>query len=134
MKALLTIILLLILGSGVAQDIRKYRTETFASRQYNTYQNEWEEWGDWEPSEDILIVFNVKIKQIVIYTERHQEYDITYVGEVEERSSDSKSLNLSAVDEEGIPCDIEIIKFDTGKTHFYIRWSNLQLVYQATRI
>lgn len=134
MRTILTIALTLLIGGVVAQGVFKYRTESFATREYSEYYDEWEEWGDWRQSNNILIIFNVDNKNIKIYTEKIQEYHFISVGEFSETRDDKKSLELTAIDEEGIACTVEIVKHDDGIIHFYIRWKNIQIVYQATSV
>jgi transcription elongation factor len=87
------------------------------------------EWSEWEKAE-VLIILNIDKDIINIYSKREQRYDIISISD-KIYNRDTESLVLDCVDEEGIRCTIKLVN-NTAEDyrHLYIRWSNLQYVYQ----
>jgi len=128
MRALLTLTLLLILGTTSAQ-VTKLRADYISIRILPEYAKEWPEWDEWEES-GVLITVDLDNLRIEVHSKHHQEYDITSVGEPEFKDR-FKRIPIKAVDEEGIKCTLELVEYyNTGTLHLYVKWSNMQVVYQ----
>jgi hypothetical protein len=131
MKKLVVALILLLTITAHAQ--HEFETYGFAMRLYDENSRSWEAWTEWKESKVIIIVYT-EVMKIKILSERIQEYDINHIGEIVTQRDGSTKVKMKALDEENIPCTIEIISFENGSIQFYIRWSNLNIAYEAKKI
>jgi len=107
-----------------------FKAEAVATRLYSHVNNQYTEWGKWE-SCNIIIVFNLSEEKINIYTEPEQQY--IPISEVRIDST-TNIMTFDCIDLFGERCTIEVERIDTYIFHIYIRWAQLQIVYQMRKI
>jgi len=91
-------------------------------------KNTYGDWSEWEET-SVLIILNIDKEIIQIYSKREQRYDIISASD-KIYDSESESVILDCIDEEGIRCKLQLYNYDKGYKHLYIRWDNIQYVYQ----
>lgn len=115
----------------VAAQVNKARAHSFAFRLYNEIQDNWEEWGEWQEV-NILIVFDFTKQKINIYSKTTQEYD--FISDIlEEESADGTPYyRIECVDADGKRCFIRIVYLkDSDKLfHLYVHYEDINFVYE----
>ncbi len=133
MKKLIFITIFLLIGVLSHAQILKFESEAVSYRTFDVQNNKFDEWKEWEPTR-VLIVVNLDEETVDIWSKYEQHYKLgdlinTVIDE------DRKSYLFDSVDEDFKSCIVELAKTpSTGVTSIYIRWSNLQIVYQMNRI
>lgn len=133
MKKLIFITIFLLIGVLSNAQILKFESEAVSYRTFDVQNNKFDEWKEWEPTK-VLIVVNLDKETVDIWSKYEQHYKLgdlinTVIDE------DRKSYLFDSVDEDFKSCIVELAKTpSTGVTSIYIRWSNLQIVYQMNRI
>lgn len=133
MKKLIFITIFLFIGILSNAQILKFESEAVSYRTFDVQNNKFDEWKEWEPTR-VLIVVNLDEETVDIWSKYEQHYKLgdlinTVIDE------DRKSYLFDSVDEDFKSCIVELAKTpSTGVTSIYIRWSNLQIVYQMNRI
>lgn len=87
------------------------------------------DWSPWTPT-DLFITFNKQLNMITVHGNRLMEYTITstFTRTVKD---DLEIMSATAVDEEDIPCIVQFVNSPNGRfVHFYVRWRNLEIVYE----
>jgi len=126
-KVILLLTLLLFATIGWSQTTF-YTANHSTIRFYDKATQQWPEWDEWSECE-IIVTINLDRNEVNIYSATHQKYVILQYGEKEIFQKYEKIV-LMALDEEGIRCNLELIKYVNGESHIYIKWSDLQLGYQ----
>lgn len=88
-------------------------------------------WGEWEPT-DIILTINLDDNFIKVYSQKEQNYVIVEYGE-EYREDEGTNINMTAVDEEGIECEILFRVQDDGEIQLYSFYSNVAWVYSGLK-
>jgi len=132
MKHLIFSMLLLVTITSYSQDVFKFRTTAVAVRSFKDYYNQWEEWGEWEES-NVLVIMNMKNLSLEIYSKNHQQYDLLNVNPAEYHTDYKKTI-APAVDEDGLRCTVEFVTWNSGTVHIYIKWSDIQIVYELQKM
>jgi uncharacterized protein YxeA len=127
-KVILLLTLLLFATIGWSQTTF-YTAQHSTIRYYNSVIEQWNDWEEWNEC-NITITVNLDRDEINIYSQRVQEYVILSYSQVEKKDN-FESVTLNALDEEGIRCNIKLIKYINGESHIYVQWSDMQLGYQV---
>jgi hypothetical protein len=123
------IISLMVLATSVAaysQDAVKYR-----AFQTSYYDDEVEE-IEWNEV-DILVVFNTEKDLIRIFAKKEKNIDIINRQKEYVNKDGNNVYKYTGVDEDGIKCTIELIKYSGGNTHvatLIIRYQDVTLAYR----
>jgi hypothetical protein len=88
------------------------------------------DWSDWKACDDILVVLNLETERINIYSSTPQEYDIYYSTVNDDDGYGYKVIQMKAIDEDGIRCDLRLRNKRDFSTQLYIQWSNMEFVYE----
>jgi hypothetical protein len=54
----------------------KFRSYAISSSTHNSISEKWNDWGEWEKINEVLILFDFEKERLTIFTEKRQEYDI----------------------------------------------------------
>lgn len=133
MKKIILLTIFLFIGILLQAQTLKFESEAVSYKTFDIENNKFDEWNKWEPTR-VLIVINLLEETIDVWSKYEQHYKIlslidTLVTE------DRKAYLFDGIDEDLKRCTIELSKLHSPDvTHLYIRWSNLQIVYQMTRI
>ena len=126
------LIFLLISFSSFCQ-IHEFRTEFITNSKYDSVLAKYKEWEPWE-SYDVLIVYNGNSNNVEIFSQFKHIYHILEVMEFN-TEEEKKNILLISTDERGNKCFVEFVYFKgINKYHLYIRWSNLQVLYQMKKL
>ena len=107
--------------------ILRFTSQAVSLKTTDSY-DQWRPWEEWEKS-NVLITMDIDKDVIHIYSKREQRYDIiSYSDKIIDE--DSESVVMDCIDEEGIRCTVKIMRYD-DYSHIYIKWSNMQYVYQV---
>lgn len=135
MKFIVSLLVLFTLSTNLQAEVIKCKAYGF-SYQYNKpktgISGAWASWTD----TDILITIDIDHERIRIFSENEQDYTIIqFFGEKIDRDGD-KILTFSCVNEEGIKCNIRIVKLlsKDGTSQLYVDFSNITWVYNFYRI
>lgn len=132
MKKLIFIIIFLFVGILSQAQILKFESEAVSYKTFDIQNNRFDEWEPWEPTRVIIIV-NIEKETVDVYSQYEQHYIfLSVIDNVIQK--DRKSYIFDALDEDGKRCSIEMSILDTGVQHIYVRWSNLQIVYQIRKL
>jgi hypothetical protein len=130
MKKLLLFLILFVLAISSYGQVHKYTAQHSTIRFYNKTIQDWDPWDQWKES-NILVVINITHNVIDVYSARNQSYSIVQYGE-KEYFDDRESVSLFCIDEEGIKCNVDLVKYNNGESHLYVRWRDMQLGYNIT--
>lgn len=115
-------------------EVIKFRT-TDISFKYLENNNKWNNWTEWEPA-DLLVVFNFNKKQIKIYSQETQIFDIVSV-ENDKKKKSEKLISFKCIDKDGVECLVEYWEREDKKNEdylqLYIKYVNLKYVYSLFR-
>lgn len=132
MKKLLILTIFLFIGILTQAQIVRFESEAVSYKTFDIENNRFDEWQPWEPTR-VIIILNIKKETIDVYSQYEQHYIIISAAD-KVLSQDKKSYFFDAIDEDGKRCSIEMSILDTGVNHFYVRWTNLQIVYQIVKL
>jgi len=127
MKKLITIIFVLCTTVAYSQ-ILEFEADYFSLRVKSSKTGKFLKWTDWEES-GIRIVLDTQKDIINIYSKQHQRYSI-----YSKYTSKEDHYEMEAVDEEGLKCKIEMIRVKPLTYLIYVRWDDLNLLYQMRYI
>lgn len=129
MKKLLITLLFITISVITYSQSLVFEAQYGAVREYNEAFHKFEPWPDWKACK-IKVIFNPDNKTIEVFAEYQQKYEITSTPE-KSIYPDKTIYLMNAYDEEGIPCILELEHFEKQEiTLLYIRWRNLEVVYQ----
>lgn len=124
-KLVIALILGLFCLSASAQTYR-YRASSYAFGERNSYGNiVWDEWEDC----NVIITIDLDRDFIKVYSKREQNYVIVHCGDEYTDNSRGKSVDMTAVDEEGIECTVRLRVQDDGVIQLYAFYNNIAWVY-----
>jgi len=126
MKRLLVILLALVLGYSASAQTVRYRASQYAVADVDRYGNY--VWGDWQDC-NIIITIDYDNDFIKVYTKREQNYVIVEVEDAYNDSLGGESVDMTAIDEEGIECNMTLRVQDDGVIQLYSYYSNVAWVY-----
>lgn len=125
MKKMMMVIAFLFIVMSMSAQTYKFKTTSFAYKAMGKYG--WTQWTNWERTE-MLVVISLDRKVITVYSNTPQEYDIVeYLGE--KTDSNSESMKLLCVNEDGVRCHIRLRMLNDGKRQLYVDFSNAMWVY-----
>jgi len=132
MKTLFLSIFLFICTISNAQEV-KWGTEFLNIKTYNDSLQQFNEWEGWKECYVVIIADfpNAKIEIFSIYKQQYIIINIT--GQFDEETK--SVLQIDGIDRFGSKCTLELLHFfDSEKDQIYIRWSNLEIVYQMKKL
>jgi hypothetical protein len=111
----------------------KFRAYAISSSTHNSISEKWNDWGEWEKINEVLILFDFEKERLTIFTEKRQEYDIY---EKIKKKGEEELIDLRAIDENGDNSRLSIVCPDVEKSelHLYILIGNNHWVYSIERI
>ena len=129
MKKLVLFIIACLFSFGVFAEVTKLRTNYIAYQYKNEYSGYWNEWGDWQDC-NVLIVIDFDRDRITIYSQKTQEYDVISV-EKEDEDYESKSIYFDCVDEEGLRCTVQYRGYNDRSRgdQLYVTYNDVRWVY-----
>lgn len=127
MKKLL-LILSLFLSTIVSAEVTKFTAYEFSYKTHNEYSNYWTDWSSWQDC-NILIVINIDIGRINIYSASTQEFDIIQYYDIYTDNDGDSTLKMECVDADGVRCTVRIIIRQDGTKQLYCDYSNIMYVY-----
>ena len=115
-----------------AQTIR-FEAEALNIRVSEDSITEYNLWDGWEAC-NVIVIVNLPNSTINVYSQYEQEYLI--LGATNSFVEDDKiSIEFDALDKDNARCSIELIYFMyIEKHHLYIRWRNLEVLYQMKKL
>ena len=125
MKRLLILLFICFSVSSYAQTYR-YRASSLAIGE-RTYSGNIA-WGEWTPC-NVIITINFDKDFIKVYSQRTQNYVIVSVGESYHDYKGGESVDMTAIDEEGIECSMCLRVQSDGVAQLYSYYSNIAWVY-----
>lgn len=132
MKKLLITFLLFTIGIIASySQVQWYRTTAYSHR-YQTSSGYWTGWSDWEDS-NMKMKIDLGNDIVVIYSPRVQTYKVIETMDPPYDSS-GKQIKFKVIDQDG---DIGFIRLriqNTGRSQFYVDFSNVSWVYNVIRI
>lgn len=135
MKFIVSLLVLFILTTNLQAEVIKCKAYGFSYQYNNAKTGLSGAWASWTDT-DILITIDIDHERIRIFSENEQDYTIIqFFGEKIDRDGD-KILTFSCVNEEGIKCNIRIVKLlsKDGTSQLYVDFSNITWVYNFYRI
>lgn len=126
-KFIITIVLALVCMSSFAQTYR-FRSSEYAFGKRNSYGNV--VWGKWERCR-VLITIDFDNDYIKVYSDREQDYVIVDAGESYQDRSGGSNVDFTAIDEEGIECDVRLRIQRDGTAQLYAFYNNIAWVYSG---
>ncbi len=130
-KLLLFSIFLLISLISEAQTV--YKTEALNTKYGVDSISEYTAWNGWEACY-VLVVLNLHESTLDVHSLYEQHYNILSVENSIIRPG-VIGIQFDAIDRDGARCTIELLYYESAdKHHLYIRWKNLELLYQMKKI
>jgi|SRR6185436_7096376 len=127
------ILLFLLISFSSFCQIHQFRTEFITNSKYDSASSKYREWEPWE-AYDVLIVYDGRGNNVEIYSQFKHSYHILEILEFN-TEEEKKNIIVHSIDERGNKCFVEFVFFkEINKYHLYIRWSNLQILYQMKKI
>ena len=130
MKRFLLALLLLLIGSSAFSQTIRYRAHQYAVGFRDDYGSI--EWGEWEDC-NIVITIDFDNDFIKVYSKRTQNYVVVSSGEQYEDAYGGVNIDMVAVDEEGIECNMRLRIQDDGIAQLYSYYSDVAWVYSDLR-
>lgn len=130
MKKVITLFALLLLCTGMYADVVKWTAYSFCYKTHNDYYNTWSDWSQWEDC-NILIVANLNIDRINIYSAETQEFDIIQYYDPYTDSDGDEVIKMECVDVAGTRCTLRFLRCQNGKAQLYCDYSNIMYVYEV---
>ena len=128
MKRIFLIVLAILLGISVSAQTYRYRATQLAIGERSAYSGNII-WGDWQKV-NVIITINLDNDYIKVYSAREQNYVIVkYKEKTVYDKYGGESLNMTAVDEEGIECDMSLRVQSDGIAQLYSYYNNSAWVY-----
>jgi hypothetical protein len=111
----------------------KFRAYAISSSTHNSISEKWNDWGEWEKINEVLILFDFEKERLTIFTKTKQEYD---VYEWLKKADENALITVKAIDENGDDSRLRIVCPDAEKSelHLYILIGNNHWVYSIERI
>lgn len=133
MKKLLIFFLFLLASIVSYSQIYQFQSEYSAIRLYSHVKQEFNEWEDWEPT-NVAIIINTEKREVEIFSNHYQLYKIVSDPSLY-REGNKEILKVYCLDIDGGRCLVELVAFqDKPICHLYLRWNNLEVVYQMKKL
>lgn len=113
------------------QEVKKYRTESVATKSLND-SGEWEEWTDWKNS-DLLTIMDLTSRRITVYTDPKNAFDYVKL----EKNTDNEEdvfLQFNCVDDFGTELGIRFFYDSENKIQLYIDYPDLLIAYNLRQL
>lgn len=132
MKRKFIFLLMFLATLAVQAQVQKFTAYELSSKTYNGYS--WSDWSKFEPTE-ILVSVNLDDKKIKIYSQETQIYDIIEFNEKEVDADGDESYRLYCEDKDGQNCHVDLyfLKSQDSMMQIYIRYQNMQWVYNLIK-
>lgn len=126
MKRFVLVLFLSFLCLSAFSQTYRYRAYNYAFGQRDSYGDI--NWGDWKTI-NVLITIDFDNDFIKVYSAREQNYAIISYGESYKDGYGGESIDMSAVDEEGIECSMRLRVQSDGVAQLYSYYNNIAWVY-----
>jgi len=127
MKKILILIMTLILGiQTLSAQTYRYKAAYYAFGE-RTYSGKIV-WGKWQRS-NVIITIDFDDDYIKVYSSRNQDYVIIEYGDTYKDEDEANNVNMVALDEEGIECNMRLRVQKDGVAQMYSYYSDCAWVY-----
>lgn len=112
----------------VKAQVYKYKTESI-SYKFKNYDGSWEDWSKWEETK-VLVVINIDLMRISIYSKETQVYDIAeYEGKIIDSDGD-ENIVFYCIDSKGKTCRVKLLTIKNNQQRqIYINYSDVIFAY-----
>ena len=131
MKKLIVLLIALAIGGSLYAQTYRYRATYFAIGERSSYNGR-VIWGDWQRC-GVVITIDLDNEFINVYSSKTQNYVIAECGETYTDSQGGQSLDMVAIDEEGLRCTVSLRTQSDGVAQLYAYYSDVAWVYSNLR-
>lgn len=131
MKKILILLLTLLSGYITNGQVQKFQCEAYTIRYIPEDSSSFTDWKDWKVNKSIILY--TQEGKITVSSPTKHDYFILKISD-HILFKDGEVIIFEAIDDSNIKCIIEFVVYPSGIYHLYIRWLDLQIVYQMQKL
>lgn len=128
MKKIFFTIVMFLCANILNAEVIKMTAYELSYKSYESYG--WSDWSSWEDC-NILVVINVDMDRITIYSKQTQEFDIIAAEDPYVDSDGDDVIKFTCVDADGLKCGIRFIGRSNGSAQLYCDYNDFMYVYNV---